>query len=56
MSRKSKKPAAKSLSVILTEDLYDKIHRIADAQDRSAAAVVRRLIAALPEPVSAEAS
>jgi len=54
---KPKKPAKRYIvNVTLPQELYEKIHRIADRQDRSAGAVLRRLIVALPDSDVAEAS
>ena len=52
MARRPKKFA---LSVPLPKELYEKIHRLSTVEDRSASAIVRRLIAEMPESVQAEA-
>ena len=51
MARRPKKYA---LSVPLPKELYEKIHKLATEEERSASAIVRRLIASLPEPSSVE--
>ena len=54
MARRPKKYA---LSVPLPRELYEKIHKLDEVEDRSASAIVRRLIEGLPDPQQmAEAS
>jgi hypothetical protein len=43
-------PPPKSISVVLSEELYRKIHTLADLEFMTAASYVRRLIARLPDP------
>jgi hypothetical protein len=44
-----------TLSVVLTSEQYAKIHRVAAAEDRSAASIVRRLISAMSEAAPSSA-
>ena len=54
MSKPSPKPAKSrpaqrfQITVPLPEELHRKIHEYADAEDRSVAAVIRRMILSLP--------
>lgn len=48
MPRK-KPPETYALTLRLTKELHDKVHRLADAEDRSASAMVRRWIAEASE-------
>jgi len=55
MSRKPRKKPSLTLSVVLTSEQYAKIHRVAAAEDRSAASIVRRLISAMSEAAPSSA-
>jgi hypothetical protein len=46
------KPKTKPIGVELPLDLYKKARRLADADDRSIASLVRKLLAEAPEPTA----
>jgi len=52
MRSKKKGPKLHHLGLYVSEELYAKAKRLADAQDRSVSSLVRRLLVDAPEPES----